>query len=38
MVREVASFDCGKHAANCVSYDNSGNFVVVGGDDGKIRL
>ena len=27
-----------KHAANSVVYDNSGSFLVVGGDDGKIRL
>jgi len=38
MVREMMSFDCGKHAANSVVYDNSSNFIVVGSDDGKIRL
>jgi hypothetical protein len=38
MVRELAQFDCGKHAANSVVYDNSGSYLVVGGDDGIIRL
>ena len=38
MVRELMTFDCGKHAANSVLYDNSGSFIVVAGDDGIIRL
>lgn len=38
MVKEIMTFDCGKHAANAVLYDNSGSYVVVGGDDGIIRL
>lgn len=38
MVREIGNYDCGKHAANNVIWDNSGLYVVVGGDDGKIRL
>lgn len=38
MVREIGNYDCGKHAANNVIWDNSGTYVVVAGDDSKIRL
>lgn len=38
MVREIGNYDCGKHAANCVTWDNSGSYIVVAGDDSKIRL
>lgn len=38
MVKEMSEFDCGMASANCASFDASGEMLVIGSEDGSIKL